>query len=289
MSTSKKAPPKFIEGMLYSEWKKKLDMWKIVTTIDKKEQAIIVRLDSFDSHPKAEKAVSELTAAQLNVDYGMKVLEDKLDVVFKKEKIDESYDAYAKFISFQKKDDMSMTDYIMDFDHLNCKMIEYEMKLPDAVLTFKLLDGAKLKEDERKLALTLGSDLKLDTMKSALKRVFEPTCITETRVTGIKQEEAFYLNKKNSNRYLTKSGTHSSKKQGGKINPMNKHGQVSRCLICDSKMHWATQCPHNERKQVAYVSEGTEEVSPDENYEEANIVLITEEQVEELMKHTRFL
>ena len=32
-------------------------------------------------------------------------------------------------------------------------MMEYEMKLPDAVLTCKLLDGVKITDDERKLAL----------------------------------------------------------------------------------------------------------------------------------------
>ena len=61
----------------------------------------------FEGHPKAEKAVSELTAEQLNVVNGMKVIVDKLDIVFKNEKIDESYDAYSKFIAFQKSENMS--------------------------------------------------------------------------------------------------------------------------------------------------------------------------------------
>ena len=47
-----------------------------------------------------------------------------------------------------------MTDYIIEFEHLYQKMINHEMPLPNTVLTFKLLDGAKLSEDERKLALT---------------------------------------------------------------------------------------------------------------------------------------
>ena len=34
-------------------------------------------------------------------------------------------------------------------------MTNHEMPLPNTVLTFKLLDGAKLNEDEGKLALTL--------------------------------------------------------------------------------------------------------------------------------------
>ena len=82
----------------------------------KKEQAIIVRSYSF-----------ELTAEQLNVDGGIKVLVDKLGVVFKSENIDEAYDAYSKSISFRKSEDMPMMDYILEFKHLNRKMAEHEM------------------------------------------------------------------------------------------------------------------------------------------------------------------
>ena len=35
----------------------------------------------------------------------------------------------------------------------------------------------------------------------------------------------------------------------GKFNPLNREGQVSRCVICDSKMHWASRCPHNKGKE----------------------------------------
>ena len=44
--------------------------------------------------------------------------------------------------------------------------------LPDPVLTFKLLDGANITNDERKLALTFCVDSKYEKMKSALKWFF---------------------------------------------------------------------------------------------------------------------
>ena len=67
---------------------------------------------------------------------------------------------------------MSLTDYIIEFEHLCHTMTNHEMPLPNTVLTFKLLDGAKLSEDERKLALTLGNNLEFETLKSSLKRIF---------------------------------------------------------------------------------------------------------------------
>ena len=149
-------------------------MWQLVTSVPKKEQTIIL-LDSLEGNAKVEQAVSDLTATEFNNDEGINTLFAKLDLVFKDETLDEAYSTYSNFISFNKKDDMIMTDYILEFEHLYCKMMEYEMKLPDAVLTFNLLDGANITDDERKLALTVCSItvLNFDRLKSALKRLFK--------------------------------------------------------------------------------------------------------------------
>ena len=47
------------------------------------------------------------------------------------------------------------------------------MKLPDAVLAFRLLDTAGLSVKDKQLALTSCSDLAFSDMKSALKRIFD--------------------------------------------------------------------------------------------------------------------
>ena len=71
-------------------WKEchiQVGMWWLVTFVDKKEQAIVVLLQSLKGHSKAATAASELTAAELHNDNGMKVLFEKLDMVFKSEKV----------------------------------------------------------------------------------------------------------------------------------------------------------------------------------------------------------
>ena len=115
---------------------------------------------------------------------------------------------------------MSINGYIIEFEHLNNKMIQHQMKLPNRVLTFKLLDGANKTSEEKKLALTLCSDFDVDKMKSALKRLFTASSIhSQDNTVGIKQEEAFF-NKK-------------YKKSNDKTNPLDKNGKISRCIICD--------------------------------------------------------
>ena len=53
------------------------------------------------------------------------------------------------------------------------------------------MDGAKLSEDERKLALTLGNNLEFETTKSALKQIF---------IKSAKQMNHFMIPIKSNNR-----------------------------------------------------------------------------------------
>ena len=53
-----------------------------MTSTDKKEQAIAVLLESLDNNTKPEKAVSEFTATELNLDGGMELLIAKFDSLF---------------------------------------------------------------------------------------------------------------------------------------------------------------------------------------------------------------
>ena len=179
-SNRKTTQPQSKESMSYKSWKNRVEMWQLVTSIPKKEQAIVIMLKSLENNAKAEKAVSEFTAAELNTDEGMELLITKLDSIFQNETIDEAYDTYSKFINFSRKEDSDMNDYIIEFEHLYKKMRDFEMKLPDPVLAFKLLDGANISDDERKLALTLGKDMKYEDMKSALKRLFNRSLATST-------------------------------------------------------------------------------------------------------------
>ena len=71
MSGRKLAPPIFSKEVNYKVWKNKLEMWKIVCGIPIKEQGIIVLLQSLVDNKKAEKAVSTLTAHDLNGDSGL--------------------------------------------------------------------------------------------------------------------------------------------------------------------------------------------------------------------------
>ena len=147
-----------------------------------------------------------------------------------------------------------------------------QMVLADNILAFKLLKSAGLSEEEEKLVFTAinTGGVSFKNMKSALKRVFSNTTNASTSVdkvgfdcVAVKQEalftqqeqEALYTQqRRNWNREKSNMRKESGSSSSGNIsksspytstlNPLDKKGEVSRCLNCESIMHWIHRCLH---------------------------------------------
>ena len=218
--------PKLKVESSYTEWKSELLMWTVVCGYFKKEQRIIVLLQSLCQNQKVKKVISTIALTDLNKDDGLNVLLDKLNEFFKTEQTQYLYYTCTKFNNFSRSEEMDINEYVIEFEYLNDQMLKFELKLPDKLLCLKLLDGASLNTNQMQMTLSITSALKYRSMKAALKWIFIRTGISE-KDSGdieIEQESIFY----------TKLG---GSKQKVKLNPINKHGQVSQCSICNSKMH----------------------------------------------------
>ena len=90
-------------------------------------------------------------------------------------------------------------------------------------------------------------------MKSAQKRIFPSS--DAPGVSSIKTlpdlAEACYVSKRPYKKF------HKVKPDdtNARFNPMNKQGELSRCAVCDSTMHWAKSCPHNPRRRSVNLAE----------------------------------
>ena len=113
----------------------------------------------------------------------------------------------------------------------------------------------------------LTEDLTYYSMKAALKRIFsDKISISKDENyhddVFIKREESAMILEQN--------------KMKKKLNPMNKQRKIARCIICDSKMHWAKNCPHKSiEKEKVNITE-TDSDNESDN-EEVNIILMTNE------------
>lgn len=146
MVSNYKVPPKFDVARPYECWRNEVGIWRFVTELDKKKQALAVVLGL---EGRARETALEISVQDLNTDNGMETLLAKLDEVFLREEKDRAYEAYSYFDSISKDHTVSMADYIIDFEQRYNQMKKYNMTLPDAVLAFNLLDTACLKEKGR--------------------------------------------------------------------------------------------------------------------------------------------
>ena len=286
MASGKKAPPKFYTP--YAEWREELCMWELLKCYEKKEQGLIVRLHALQDNVQAKRAVTKLSAAELNGEDGLKKLLDALDLAFKADQHDEEHYNYRKFTSYKRKSTQEMKDFILEFEHLYHKMTasNEDMKFGDSLIGYVLLDAACLSAEGKKLVFTALATQKttLETVKSALTRIFSSGndsnrayLDNDSISMQIKQEEALYVKRKSYKNDFSKYGK-SGSNSTIRFNPKNKFGQLTRCKYCDATLHWAYDCQHKHLfRHLEAVNMNEDSGSDEDSCEESvNIVLMTE-------------
>ena len=273
--TSMKTPPSFgdSEDKDYASWKNELEIWRRMTEMVAKKQALAIVLNLSG---KARQLALQVPVNELDCDNGVDNLLKKLDECFKREEVDCAYEAYFLFEKFKRSQDMSVSAYILEFERLYNKAKQYNMTLPDAVLAFKLLDSAALENKDRQMVLSACQELNFERMRSSLKRIFGDTR-SDTYSTSVKEEPAFFGSIRNS-KFPKKPAFRPYQKHGPNKgrNPIGRDGKVSRCSNCESVNHWYRDCPD---KKATSESKGYDSKSVDiaETEEEGYIVLFNQQ------------
>ena len=113
-------PPKFIpETMLYSSWKKEVNMWRMVTNIPKHKQGIMIALYSLPQGSKLKDNVMEqLGEDELRHESSFENIMEFLDKIYQKSDIFTARDKFVEFLNCELKDFATMDDYIMEHNRL---------------------------------------------------------------------------------------------------------------------------------------------------------------------------
>lgn len=122
-----KVPPAFDERKSYESWKNEVEIWRLVTDLDKKKQVLAVALSLMG---RARDCALEIAAGDLKSNDGMTTLLTKLDSVFLKEEKDCQYEAYTEFDQIKRENGVSMVDYIVEFERRNSRISKLKMELP---------------------------------------------------------------------------------------------------------------------------------------------------------------
>ena len=262
---SLKTPPPMRSGSSYDDWKKEIQVWKLLTDLEKEKQgpALLLSLSG-----KARDAALELDIVDISTAIGLEIIIDRLDKLFLVDRDKLAFAAYEKFESYTRSSDLPIESYIADFDHLYNNVKKFGMTLPEGVLAFRLLKSANLTQDEEKLARATVARLTYNEMSISLKKIAGQIGLEQRKPNIVVKEEAFACSSKGSendeqeafyNRWRGGGyrgrgyrGRNNRPQSAGKrkLNPLDKFGKVSRCSVCGSKFHWVAACPDKDKEEA---------------------------------------
>ena len=169
-SATKTSPPIFNEETdTWTDYKKELEIWKALTTLEPKKQGPALYLQLQD---KAKEAVQNLEISKVTAENCIVEIINVLDELYNENENQSAYLAYSEFENFKRPSDMTTKDYIAKFEALNGNIRKYNMELPDSVLAYRLLNSANLNEEENKLCRATLTELRYEQMKAQLIKIF---------------------------------------------------------------------------------------------------------------------
>ena len=168
-----KTPPALREDIPYESWKKEIQIWQRFTSLEKEKQALAIFLSL---EGKARETELEVEVDDLNKDDGVEKVLAQLDNLFLKDKLQLAYTSYDNFEKFRRPSDMSMADYVAEFERLYNKSKVYEMVLPEGILAYKFLNNANLSDTHDKLIRATMTDLTYNSMKNQVNYHWAKDC-----------------------------------------------------------------------------------------------------------------
>lgn len=277
-----KCPPLFGSETSYECWKKDIVIWRELTDLPKKKQALAIHLTLTG---KARQASGEVGVADLNKDDGVDILLTKLDGLFLLDKGRRQFNVFRDLYNLRRPSVTSVSDFVNEFERVYYRFTQEGMVLPDAVMAFMLLTSCDLEDQQFQMVMSAIPDVSFTNMKSTLKRVFGAKVgvsgdgLSSSNSSSIKVEPVFYnadqpsevfrgrgrgrgrppyrgVGRSASTEYgnYGRQGNYgrANRSYGRRLNPVGSDGQVSRCVICDSRFHWARYCPHSYEKMENY-------------------------------------
>ena len=101
------------------DWLREIEIWQCVTDIKEKKQRPVVYL--FLPY-KIRKSCNDISVSDLNKDDGLNTLITKIKTLYAKDINALTYMTYDQFENFKRSDEMTIVDYVNEFERLKNKI-----------------------------------------------------------------------------------------------------------------------------------------------------------------------
>ena len=288
-SSNLKGPPSLSKSSCYDDWLKEIEIWQAFTGLatEKQEPTVFLTLEG-----KAREAILNMDIKKIKAKVGVENIVTELNKLYLKDKLEMAYETYDAFERFRRPADMSIKDYINEFECLLSKTKKFGTTMSPDILAYSLVKSANLEEGQEHLIRTTVKDLSYIEMQLQLKNIFgdgvTPTqggvkIRTETDVFYEETEddnEIFYQRRQASNKRFDyqkgryQRGRYNKNGRGngkGNVNnprstpqnpkrhrnPLDSYGNISRCRICESINRWKEHCPDKPDHKLSNTAEIT--------------------------------
>jgi transposase InsO family protein len=189
---AKVRPPDYSKAKSYERYKIELKAWREITELPKTKQGIAIALSLPEENDIREQVFDCLSIDTLKDEKGFESLIDFLDKKLGKDDLSDSWEKFNDFEEFERKNQVSIKDYIDTFDLKYSKLNKMKLTLPSPILAFKLLKSSNISKTERMLVLTGMDYTNADNLyEQAKKSLLKFKGSQNDESSGIKLEAAF--------------------------------------------------------------------------------------------------
>ena len=209
-SSNFKAPPSLSKSSCYDDWLKEIEIWQAFTDLaaEKQGPAVFLTLEG-----KAREAMLNMDIEKIKGRDGVENIVTELNKLYLKDKLEMAYETYDAFAQFRRPADMSMKDYINEFERLLSKTKKLGTTMSPDILANRLLKSANLEESQEQLIRATVKDLAYIEMQLQLKKIFwDGVTPTQGGVKIRTETDVFYEETKDDNEIFYQRGQASNKR-----------------------------------------------------------------------------
>ena len=156
----------------FEEWGHDIEIWQAVTELEEKKQGPVL-YRSLEG--QAKKVCSNIAVKDICDKDGFKLIIQKLENVFVEDAEQMAFEDCMAFETFTRSPEMSIVEYITEFERLYNRIQVHDMKYADGVSAYRLLINANISEEKQSMCRTTTGKLTFGNIKKQLKVIHDCT------------------------------------------------------------------------------------------------------------------
>ena len=168
-TASNKFPAQLSNFKSYNDLVRLVNIWTNFIDLEPEREgpALVASLSG-----KALEAILELDDKDISSQDGVKLIVEKLNILYKKDELHEKFQDLENFESYRRASDTDIQQFLIEFDQRYHKLKRHQTTISEDRLGFKLLKAANLSSHHEQLLKATITHIDQETIKAKIKSIF---------------------------------------------------------------------------------------------------------------------